>query len=461
MGREKTAMSKILGCAAAALMLTAAPLAAGRAPPPGDPLKTTENYVEQFYPLWFTYYQSLYATTNHLVGPDRISPLYQIVVAINNDTLYASTFLDLTAEPVILTVPATKARYSVLTLDPYGDIFDSGISTTQPGTYALTGPGFDGQLPRDVTQIAMPLNHMEIIFRADKYSSTGQSQKAQAALFRRSILMQTQSNWQSDPSGGATAILPELFFAAPFKLAADAQIARQPLAFLKQLQAAVAAPNTPTLTAEQQALSDRFDKLFAAGGDQSQFAAGAQAAHGAILAKYLSHTGATGWTHFDNIGAWKPTHGGAIERSAITEFLQYGNNAETAGYYHAFRDENGTALDGGDPAGYVLNIPKNKIPEAQRFWSFTAYTPETIELVRNPARKYEIASYTSGLAYNKNGSLTLYLARLQPSGVPAANWLPVPPGPFNVMLRVYGPQGNTAGNGYVPPPIRKAQSGAR
>ncbi len=60
-----------------------------------DPVTTTLNYVAQFYPLWFTYYQSQFASTNRLVGPNRISPLYQIVVAINNDTLYASTFLDL------------------------------------------------------------------------------------------------------------------------------------------------------------------------------------------------------------------------------------------------------------------------------------------------------------------------------------------------------------------------------
>jgi hypothetical protein len=54
---------------------------------------TTMDYVVQFYPLWFTYYQSQFASVNQLVGPERISPFYRMMVVINNDTLYASTFL--------------------------------------------------------------------------------------------------------------------------------------------------------------------------------------------------------------------------------------------------------------------------------------------------------------------------------------------------------------------------------
>src|SRR5215472_4976307 len=47
-----------------------------------SPFDTTVAYVVQFYPLWFTYYQSQLAMSNrnHLVGPDRISPIYHYVV---------------------------------------------------------------------------------------------------------------------------------------------------------------------------------------------------------------------------------------------------------------------------------------------------------------------------------------------------------------------------------------------
>ena len=48
-----------------------------------SPFNTTLAYVVQFYPLWFTYYQSLFPTPNRLGGPNRISPIYHYVVAIN------------------------------------------------------------------------------------------------------------------------------------------------------------------------------------------------------------------------------------------------------------------------------------------------------------------------------------------------------------------------------------------
>src|SRR6202048_2303438 len=90
-----------------------------------SPFDTTVAYVVQFYPLWFTYYQSQLASNNrnHLVGPNRISPIYHYVVAINVDTLYASSYLDLTAQPVVLTIPATPPfpahSFCLMSPDPY------------------------------------------------------------------------------------------------------------------------------------------------------------------------------------------------------------------------------------------------------------------------------------------------------------------------------------------------------
>jgi hypothetical protein len=69
--------------------------------------------------------------------------------------------------------------------------------------------------------------------------------------------------------------------------------------------------------------------------------------------------------------------------------------------------------------------------------------------------KYVVASYTPGLTYTADGSLSVYLAQQLPAGVPIANWLPIPAGSFNIMLRVYGPEGAVADNTYVPPSIQK------
>ena len=74
-----------------------------------------------------------------------------------------------------------------------------------------------------------------------------------------------------------------------------------------------------------------------------------------------------------------------IERSAITEFCQFCNGIKSAAYYHAFSDVNGRPLDGSYAQGYVLTFPAGQIPMATRFWSVTAYTPEAVELIDNPA----------------------------------------------------------------------------
>jgi hypothetical protein len=382
-----------------------------------------------------------------------------MVVAINDDTLYASTFLSLEAEPVILTVPQTTTTYSILTLDRYGNVFDSGIPSGTPGIYGLTGPGFNGRLPRGVTRITMPLDASVLIFRGDKYSATGQDLTRQAAVFRRSLKLQTLSGYRQDPSGGGALIVPELAFGVPVKTIADELIKLTPIRFLQQLQTAIANSDIPPLSPAAQALSDRFDRLFADKNiDRAEFSAGARAAHKRILNNYLTNTGPTNWITFTNIGAWGRN---VLDRASITEFIQYGNGRGTAAYYHAFTDDTGRPLDGSaggginSRRGYILTFPRRNIPEAERFWSVTAYTPNSIELVQNSARKYVVASYTPGLQFNSNGSVSIYMTTEPPAGIPVANWLPVPDGPFNIMLRVYGPEGKVADNTYVPPAIRK------
>jgi hypothetical protein len=74
-------------------------------------------------------------------------------------------------------------------------------------------------------------------------------------------------------------------------------------------------------------------------------------------------------------------------------------------------------------------------------------------LVPNPIDKYVVASYTPELTYNGDGSLTVYLSSQHPAHAPVGNWLPVSPGKFNIVLRVYGPEGDVADNTYIPPGI--------
>lgn len=415
------------------------------------PFQTTEKYVETFYPLWFTYYQARLANLNGLVGPRRVTPLYQVVVAINDDTIYGSTYLDLTSEPQVFTLPPTDDIYSVLVLDRYGNIISTNIHPSQAGvTYELIGPDYKGTPSPNLIPIQIPLNYVALIVRADRYTSGGDNVVKEARLLRRNLSIQPLSSYLQGDHPQNTRILPAFFWIPPFKLTADFLATTHPMAFLKMLQTVVDSPSTPPLSGDDQALVDAFNQLMARGSSLAAMRAGCQAAHALIVNTYLDNTGPTNWITYDNIGRWGTN---ILDRAEITEFIQYANDASAARYYHAFKDANGRALDGSNGRVYVLTFPKGQQPEYQRFWSVTAYTPDAVELIPNVARKYLVASYTPGLQLNSDGSLSIYMSVTRPRGVPAANWLPTRSGPFNVMLRDYGPLGSVADNTYVPPAI--------
>jgi hypothetical protein len=302
----------------------------------------------------------------------------------------------------------------------------------------------------------VPVDHPTIIFRADTHSSGGKDQTDEADTFRRSLKLQFLSDYLlPDPPPSETTIRSEVFFAVPFKTIADTEITKTPLLFLAQLKEAVASPRTPPLTPDDAALSDHFNALFkvrAGRATLSDLEDGAQAAHRNIIRHYRDQRDANGWINFTNIGHWGDD---VLDRAGLTQFIQYANDFVSAAYFHVFVDGDGKDLNGANGRTYVIDFPAGQPPAAKRFWSITAYTPEAIELVPNPLRKYNVASYTPGLTYNSDGSLTLYFGTRKPDGVPEANFLPVPPRKFNLMLRFYGPQGVVAEKAYVPPPVRK------
>jgi hypothetical protein len=422
-----------------------------------DAFTTAYNYLVTFYPRWFTYNQSGHGPCNQLLGPDRISPIYQTVVAINDDTFYASAFVGVEKEPVIVTVPdVAGVSYSVLQLDGYGNVF-KGIPSGKPGVYALIGPGWTGFLPAPISPVQVPYNYTVLIFRADKYAN-GKDTRQEADEFRRNLHAAYLSDYLSDPGSGIATILPEAAFALPYKTAAVHLIANHPLAFLRRLQTAVLAGTTQPMTSDEQALSDTFNALFSDPSQYPQLIAGAQAAHADIDNNYLSTTIAgTSWITFTDIGEWEKTSQGYLNRSSITDYIQYGNNHKAAAYYHAFRDSNGNPLDG-SAHSYVLTFQQGQQPDVSRFWSVTAYLPVSIELVPNTAKKYVVASYTPGLVTAPDGSVSIVISVNKPSGVPQANWLPIPRGPVNIMLRAYGPEGTVEDNSYVPPPIEPLEN---
>lgn len=432
------------------------------------------EYTVRFYPRYFTWVQfhinsdnsgkqaAGESFANRLTGPLGMGPEYKVVVAINDDTIYAEAFLDVSNGPVVLTIPAYANKYSILQLDVYGGIFSTVLSANPPkngGTYGFVQSGSPDALPDGVTRVELPYPFTTIAIRIDKYSSTGENHIAAANEFRSKLAMQTLASYEQNGVSGHTLVLPLFFFSPSVKLMADEGLAKWPESFLTTLQQAMASPTTQPLTDDDRLLMQRFNTAFAVAkslvdSDTKPLTAivrGAQAAYAAIINRWQSHRGPTNWIHFDNVGHWGANY---LDRAALTEYIQVGNDRKAAYYANAFVDASGLPLDGGSFA-YTIQFAKDELPQYSRFWSMTAYTPEYIELVPNSANKYVVASYTPGLVTAEDGLVTIYVQADPPEDARLANWLPVPKSHFSLLFRVYGPEGTALEGTYVPPKIHR------
>lgn len=447
--------------AGAASASPAATPAVGRheaAYPQGSAYAATIDYVVRFWPRWASWKQASRAPANTLVGPERMSPVFGEVVAPNDDTLYVSSFTDLRKGPLVLTVPQTRVTYSILSMDMFGTVFETGIEPGAPGAYLLTPPGWSGTVPAGLTQLPVPVAFSNWILRADKYAPDGRNQVAEAEAFRSSLRLAPLADWQADPSAGRTHLVPTLGYSTRFRVEEDLAATQGAVAFLEEMRQAVRDETTP-MTPSDRRVAAAFDRVFGEGDfpeqtgraivRRSQIVAGTHAAYEAIVDNYHSAVGPTNWVTFGNIGAWGRRY---LDRASTTEYLQWSNTHATAAYFHAFKDESGAPLDPSVKGGYVLTFAKDELPQAKRFWSVTAYTPGSITLIPGKT-KYLVASYTPDLRTAADGSVSVYMFPRRPKGVPPANWLPVPKGPFNVVLRVYGPEGAVASGTYTPPAI--------
>lgn len=79
-------------------------------------------------------------------------------------------------------------------------------------------------------------------------------------------------------------------------------------------------------------------------------------------------------------------------------------------------------------------------PPARLLWSLVAHAEPSGELVAHRARRCALGPGTPDLPRGRDGSLTVTLQHDEPAeAFGRAGWLPVPPGRFSLVLRLYGP----------------------
>jgi hypothetical protein len=146
------------------------------------------------------------------------------------------------------------------------------------------------------------------------------------------------------------------------------------------------------------------------------------------------------------MGSWGADY---LKRAAVARFSPGAVTPEDVVQSFAFADELGRRFDGGH--SYTLRFEPQERPPVLASWSLTAYDEDGY-VVHNELGRHALGSRDE-LEVGPDGSVELAVEHAPPVGTPAANWLPCPPGRFNLCLRLYRPERDVLDDAWAPPAL--------
>ncbi len=365
---------------------------------------------------------------------------FKDVVRANVDTLYSSAFLDLTAEPIVLSVPDTHGRYYLMPmLDAWTNVFASpGKRTTgtKAGNFAITGPGWSGTLPKGVIEIKAPTNMAWIIGRTQ---TDGPADYPAVHKIQNGLKLTPLSAFGKPYTPPPGKVDPNFDMKTPpvdqlRKMSAETFFNRLATLLKSNPPPASEAPVLEKLKAIGVAPGEKFDpsKLDPA------VAKGLEQSVSVAVDKLLAASKEVGAP----VNGWRVppmilgNYGADYGARAVVALVGLGANLpQDAVYPSAYVDGEGKSLEGANK--YVIHFDKGATPPVNAFWSITMYNPESF-FVANPLNRYAISSWMP-LKKNPDGSLDIYVQHDSPGKAKEANWLPANDKDFNVTLRMYWP----------------------
>ncbi len=364
------------------------------------------------------------------------------IITPNSDTPYSLLWLDLRAEPIVLSVPAVEKDryYSVMLCD--GNTFNYGYigsraTGSEPGDYLVVGPGWKGETPAGIKKVFQ--------------SSTDFSLAAyRTQLFNPEDMpnvIKVQSGYKVQPLSAylhqpAPPAAPAINF-PPI----NADMVKKN--FFKYLDFALKfAPPGP----EEKEIRAKLARIGVGVGKTFNFEDlspehklevglgmkdGETKVEDAVknLGKKIN-----GWNVASITGDRAFFNGDWLKRAAAAKAGIYGNDAVEAMYPLTTTLPDGEIVDT-SKHNYTLTFPAGQFPPVNAFWSVTMYDGKTQFLIKNPINRYLINSpMLPGMKTDADGSLTIYIQKDSPGPDKESNWLPAPDGPIYLVMRLYWPK---------------------
>lgn len=394
-------------------------------------------------------YAGGFGVFRHYPQPSR--PENTDVVTPNNDTPYSWCWLDLRAEPWVVSVPV-MGRYYVL---PFHDLDTTyvgfvGARTTgqEAGDYLIAGPDWGGSVPGGLAGVLRADTQLVGCLGRTYLAGVSESDVEDLRALQEQYHLQPLSAYagQDAPAPAAEPVWPVWreeagtgigFFAVLdfllgfFPVLAGQRDLRERLAALGIDGGGTFDParlDPEVRTAMEEGIADGRERLDSA------------------LAGATTSTGFFGTR--EELGEDYLIRGVGADKGL------YGLPPAEAWYGGWVVDSEGNRPPNAADRDYTIHFAADGLPTARFFWSATMYRlPERL-LVANEIDRYSIGDRTPGLVYDEDGGLTLHVQRTRPADPQrAANWLPAPEGPFSVVIRMYGPDAAVLDGTWQLPPL--------
>jgi hypothetical protein len=401
--------------------------------------------------------------------PEYPTATDRVVVRPNFDTLYSSAWLDLTKEPVIVSVPDTGGRYYLLPmLDMWTDVFASpGWRTTgtQAQHFLVAPAGWrpdlrerfieEFRLPTETRRIDAPTSHVWIIGRT---KTDGPQDYDAVHEVQAGMKVTPLSEWGRTPRPVEARTDSSVDMKTPPKVQSESMPGDKFFTYAAELLKV----NRPHLTDEP--IIARMRKIGIEPGKSFEVAKASSTVRAAVDAAPASAQNLMRWklptiarvvNHWsmntDTIGVYGNYY---LQRAIVANAGLGANVPQDAIYPLNLGDQAGRPLDGANK--YTIHFDKATLPPVDAFWSVTLYDVEGYQ-VANPANRFAVSSWMP-FKYDPDGSLSLYIQNENPGKDKEANWLPAPKGPFTLTMRLYAPKSEALTGKWNPPPVTKTEA---
>lgn len=388
---------------------------------------------------------------------DYVIPTERAIACPNQDVVYGIGCLALDQSPVVVQVPDFGKRFWVYQIvdlrtesfAKLGKMYDN-----KPGFYLLAGPDWKGEVPKGIIKVFRSSTNTGLVGPRVFLDDTKEDRKAIQEVLK-SVVMYPLSDYDGKmktidwanikklPGGEggkeeAVWVNPQTFFDELPVVLADAKPLPGEEAKYKQILAVVeAAKKDPKLKqamidaaveTERQVIKPLME--FRSWGIQLPF-----------------H-----WSGVTNGASWGTDY---FTRTAVAKSNILVNAPNETRYFYQDLDSEGARLNSSNK--YKITFAKGQLPPVNGFWSLTLYNEHHFFEI-NKLNRYSLGTKNKTMAYNPDGSLTIYVQSAPTEAKRLNNWLPaVEKGDFSLYLRTYWPKQEVVNGKWTPPAVIKVE----